>query len=65
MRGGWSLNAFRIGDNLSNENEILITLDAGGAVVETNKVSSRTDLGSWNYRGEDRCQVMYTFIKRQ
>lgn len=60
--GGWSLSTSSAGKSKSR-NEILVTFDAGGAVVETNKNSSRTGLGSWNSKEDDRRQVTYTFLK--
>ena len=60
--GGWSLNVSSV-SNPSEVNKVLTTFDAGGAIVAIDKASSRTALGSWNYKGEERRQVVYTFLK--
>ncbi len=65
--GGWSVSVSLVGDpsegNMGPRKfTVLTTFDAGGAVVETDRV---TGLGSWNYKGEDRRQVVYTFLQPQ
>ena len=65
--GGWSVTVSLVGDPSEGNTgprtfTVLTTFDAGGAVVETDRV---TGLGSWNYKGEDRRQVVYTFLQRQ
>ena len=60
--GGWLMNVSSTKEP-SNVNKVLTTFDAGGAVVEFDKGSTRTGVGSWKYDGSDRGKVAYTFLK--
>lgn len=63
--GGWLLNVSPAKNSSSDVNKVLTTFDVGGAVVEFDKGSTRTGVGSWKYDGSDRGKVAYTFIKHQ
>lgn len=63
--GGWLLSVSPANNSSSEVNKVLTTFDVGGAVVEFNKGTIRTGVGSWKYYGSDRRKVAYTFIKHR